>query len=142
MEVFRLTAPGPGSYRIEGFVLLQKRPEPSRFAPEIRNLTIRASGDDDLVWSARLQFTTSRAARVEATRAREATVSLLTRRFMRDRRPSRHDCIISFSPICRLRAVTKRSSRRQIPSGETVTERLTFSTAKVEGPPAGKSRPD
>ena len=132
MEVFRLTAPGPGSYRIEGFVLLQKRPEPSRFAPEIRNLTIRASGDDDLAWTARLQFTTSRAARVQATvsavdsafHARQAT------------EPTRlHHLVFSDLPAARsYEAIISATD----PSGETVTERLTFSTAKVEGPPAGK----
>ena len=47
MEIFRLTAPGPGAYRIEAFVLLHERPEPSSFAPEIQNVTIRKSYGKD-----------------------------------------------------------------------------------------------
>ncbi|MCY4071125.1 MAG: hypothetical protein OXG60_07490 [Chloroflexi bacterium] len=58
MEVFRLTAPGPGSYRIEGFVLLRERPQPSRYAPEIKNVTWRAGGHKD-IWHVSIHFTTS-----------------------------------------------------------------------------------
>ncbi|MDE2638709.1 MAG: hypothetical protein OXI30_20265 [Chloroflexota bacterium] len=43
MEIFRLTAPGKGAYRIEAFALLHERPAPSRFAPEIQDVTIRQS---------------------------------------------------------------------------------------------------
>ncbi len=41
MEIFRLTAPGAGTYRIEKFILLHERPAPSSFAPEIQDVTIR-----------------------------------------------------------------------------------------------------
>ena len=41
MEIFNLIAPGKGSYRIEHVLLLKDRPEPSSFAPEIRNLSWR-----------------------------------------------------------------------------------------------------
>ncbi|MCY4020423.1 MAG: hypothetical protein OXG39_13525 [Chloroflexi bacterium] len=58
MEVFRLTAPGPGSYRIEGFVLLRERPQPSRFLPEIANVTWRADGHKE-IWQVSIHFTTS-----------------------------------------------------------------------------------
>ena len=43
MEVFQLTAPGPGTYRIEALVFLAARPEPSSFAPSIRHLTARSN---------------------------------------------------------------------------------------------------
>ena len=42
MEVFQLTAPGPGTYRIEALVFLAARPAPSSFAPAIRHLTARS----------------------------------------------------------------------------------------------------
>ena len=43
MEIFQLTAPGPGTYRIEHIALLHERPEASPRALEILNLTIRVS---------------------------------------------------------------------------------------------------
>ncbi|MBM4084787.1 MAG: hypothetical protein FJ272_08365, partial [Planctomycetes bacterium] len=45
MEVFHLTAPGKGEYRIEQFVLLRERPEPSRFEPRIARLSARREAD-------------------------------------------------------------------------------------------------
>jgi len=45
MEVFQLTAPGKGDYRIEQFVLLRERPEPSRFEPHIDRLSARREAD-------------------------------------------------------------------------------------------------
>jgi hypothetical protein len=45
MEVFQLTAPGKGEYRIEQFVLLRERPEPSRFEPRIDRLSARREAD-------------------------------------------------------------------------------------------------
>lgn len=44
MEVFQLTAPGPGTYRIEALVFLAARPAPTSFAPVIRHLTARRRG--------------------------------------------------------------------------------------------------
>ena len=41
MEVFQMTAPATGTCRIEAFVLLAERPEPSSFAPRIKNLSAR-----------------------------------------------------------------------------------------------------
>lgn len=64
MEIFRLTAPGPGSYRIEAFVLLHKRPAPSRFAPEIEQVTIRVARGRGGSSRASLHFTTSRPAKI------------------------------------------------------------------------------
>ncbi len=43
MEIFQLTAPGPGAYRIEQFVLLHERPEANRVPPELQDITIRKS---------------------------------------------------------------------------------------------------
>jgi hypothetical protein len=45
MEVFQLTAPGKGEYRIEQFVLLRERPAPSRFEPRIDRLSARREAD-------------------------------------------------------------------------------------------------
>ena len=42
MEVFQLTAPGSGTYRIEALVFLAARPAPSSFVPAIRHLTARS----------------------------------------------------------------------------------------------------
>ena len=58
MEIFQLTAPGPGTYRIEQFVLLHERPEASCSNPKIENLSYRIYGrkDDFLVF---FHFTTS-----------------------------------------------------------------------------------
>ena len=60
MEVFQLTAPGPGTYRIEALVFLAARPEPSSFAPTIRHLTARSRPE-----GAELHFTTDHVARAE-----------------------------------------------------------------------------
>ena len=64
MEIFRLTAPGKGTYRIEAFVLLHERPAPSSFAPEIQDVTVRRTGENERE-QAHLHFTTSRVARTE-----------------------------------------------------------------------------
>ena len=50
MEIFRLTAPGKGTYRIEAFVLLHERPAPSSFAPEIQDVTIRTWHRKDMCY--------------------------------------------------------------------------------------------
>ena len=65
MEIFNLIAPGQGSYRIEHVLLLKERPEPSSFAPEIRNLSSRVEAGANGNRSAHLQFLTSRVASVE-----------------------------------------------------------------------------
>ena len=65
MEIFQLTAPGPGNYRIEQFLLLHERPQPSSFVPEIRNLTLRSIPDAAGKWEARLHFVTTLVARTE-----------------------------------------------------------------------------
>ena len=65
MEIFNLIAPGKGSYRIEHILLLSERPEPSSFAPEIRNLSWRVEAGANGECSAHLQFLTSSVASVE-----------------------------------------------------------------------------
>ena len=67
MEIFRLTAPGAGSYRIESFVLLHARPQPGCVTAEIRNASARTICEADGTLSAHLHFTTSSFARVDAT---------------------------------------------------------------------------
>ena len=130
MEVFRLTAPGPGGYRIEGFVLLRERPQPSRFAPEIANLTVRAQRTEDGSWTARLQCATSRLARVEATIAERDSAF----RAQRTAEPARlHHLVFSDLPAERSYEVEVSAAD---PSGESVTETLAFVTSGTEGPPA------
>ncbi|MDE2950221.1 MAG: hypothetical protein OXT68_05575 [Chloroflexota bacterium] len=130
MEVFRLTAPGPGSYRIEGFVLLRERPMPSRFAPEIANLSLRADRAADGSWVARLHFTTSRLARVDATITEHSSAF----RARQSAKPARlHHLLFSDLPA-------GRSCEAEVtavdPAGESVTETLAFSTSQPEGSPA------
>ncbi|MDE0218107.1 MAG: hypothetical protein OXJ90_02455 [Spirochaetaceae bacterium] len=60
MEVFQLTAPGPGTYRIEALAFLASRPEPSSFAPTIRHLTARSRPG-----GVELHFTTDHVAAAE-----------------------------------------------------------------------------
>lgn len=64
MEIFNLIAPGKGSYRIEHMLLLKARPEPSSFAPEIRNLSWSVEASAKGGRSVHLQFLTSRLASV------------------------------------------------------------------------------
>ncbi len=61
MEVFQLTAPGKGEYRIEQFVLLRERPEPSRFEPRIDRLSARREADGAVT----VHFITSQVATCE-----------------------------------------------------------------------------
>lgn len=65
MEIFNLIAPGKGSYRIEHVLLLKERPEPSSFAPELRNLSCRVEASAGGWRNAHLHFLTSRVASVE-----------------------------------------------------------------------------
>ena len=60
MEVFQLTAPGPGTYRIEALAFLASRPEPGSFAPAIRHLSARSRQG-----GVELHFTTDHVARAE-----------------------------------------------------------------------------
>ena len=60
MEVFQITAPGPGTYRIEAFVFLAARPQPSTFVPKIQYLSTRVS-----YTNAEIHFVTDVVARVE-----------------------------------------------------------------------------
>ena len=70
MEVFQLTAPGPGTYRIEALVFLAARPEPSSFAPTIRHLTVRSRAG-----STEIHFITDHVARAEVVARSGETVA-------------------------------------------------------------------
>ncbi len=121
MEVFRLTAPGTGSYRIEGFVLLHERPLPSRFAPKIGNMTLRARRAADGSWTARLHFTTSRLARADATVSDKGSGFRAQQRAQ----PARlHQLVFSDLPTGRSFKVEVRASA----AGESDTHLLAFST--------------
>jgi hypothetical protein len=61
MEIFQMTAPGRGEYRIEHFVLLHVRPAPSSFAPRIDRLSVNRVSDG----SATAHFITSQMASCE-----------------------------------------------------------------------------
>lgn len=63
MEVFQFTAPGKGEYRIEQFVLLRERPEPSRFEPRIDRLSARRGADGAVT----VHFVTSQVAACRIT---------------------------------------------------------------------------
>jgi len=78
MEVFQLTAPGKGEYRIEQFVLLRERPEPSRFDPRIARLSARREADGAVT----SHFITSQVASCEIVAKADGESSL--RRFAPD----------------------------------------------------------
>ena len=59
MEVFQLTAPGSGTYRIEQFVLLSERPQPSRFVPHIDRITAMTQRQPDGLYQVDFHFITS-----------------------------------------------------------------------------------
>ena len=65
MEVLQLTAPGPGIYRIEQFVLLRERPQPSRFVPHIDNITATTQRQADGLFQVDFHFITSELAAVQ-----------------------------------------------------------------------------
>ena len=66
MEIFQLTAPGAGRYRIEHFVLLHERPEASGSPPAIGDISLRLQSSEDDAFTAHLHFVTSRVASVQA----------------------------------------------------------------------------
>lgn len=66
MEVLQASALGSGSYRIESFVLLHERPQPSRYVPRIDQLRHRLRKTDAGCFHVELHFTTEHAAAVEA----------------------------------------------------------------------------
>lgn len=74
MEVFQLTAPGPGTYRIEALVFLAARPAPTGFVPEIRHLTARRRAG-----GAELHFITGHVARAAAVARSGAAVAAQAR---------------------------------------------------------------
>ena len=77
MEVFQLKAPGKGTYRIETFVLIRERPEPSSFMPRIERLSARVVERESERISAAIDFITSQVANahIEATSERDARVA-------------------------------------------------------------------
>jgi len=62
MEVLQLVAPGKGVYRIEHFVLLKERPQPSTFAPYIGQLTVHWTQPSADQSTATLHWTTAQVA--------------------------------------------------------------------------------
>ncbi|MBV7337753.1 hypothetical protein KFU94_57895 [Chloroflexi bacterium TSY] len=83
MEVFRMIAPGPGTYRIETIVLLQERPQPTLFTPHIQHLSCRMlpacetgeNGINRTEISAELHFMTTEMARCRVQISEEDTAS-------------------------------------------------------------------
>lgn len=65
MEIFQLIAPSLGTYRIEQFVLLHERPEPSSFLPTIENLSVRTRPTSDHKWCLDLHFITAQVANTD-----------------------------------------------------------------------------
>lgn len=121
MEIFNLIAPGKGSYRIDHILLLSERPEPSSFAPAIRNLSWRASANANGGSDAHLQFLTSRVAAVDVNLSAngEQAVTL-------SGAPSRlHHLVI---PGLTANADYTAQITAQDPAGESASETLQVST--------------
>ncbi len=129
MEIFQLTAPGPGTYRIEHFVLLHERPEASRVPPEIRNLSVAPMPGTGPSWQAGLQFVTSSAARAE----------------LRVKAVAGPDCLRQTGEAARLHnfRVSDLTANREFeativatdPAGESAERRIRFATAMQSPPP-------
>ena len=130
MEIFRLTAPGAGTYRIEKFILLHERPAPSSFAPEIQDVTIRTWHRKDTCYID-FHVLTSRACKIEVNFRRL------------DREPDDGCEIIETSKLARLHHIrTDLDSDDSFiasitaceESGATASRIVEFSTAKPDLP--------
>jgi len=132
MEIFNLIAPGPGSYRIEHVLLLSERPEPSSFAPEIRNLSWRVEAGANGSRSANLQFLTSRVAAVEAHLSAADGQQVTTQCGAASRL---HHLVI---PDLQADAEYSAEIIARDPAGESASERLSFSTRDPQ-PVAGQA---
>ena len=128
MEIFNLIAPGQGTYRIEHILLLSERPEPSSFAPQILNLSWRASAGANGAYSAHLQFVTSRAASVEVNLSAEGA-----RTITYSGAPSRwHHLVI---PDLTANADYTAQITARDPAGESASETLQVSTRAPQPAP-------
>lgn len=75
MEIFQLIVPAQGTYRIEQFVLLRERPEPSSFLPSIEQLTVRTTPQQDQSWCTDLYFITSQVTTIDIeVRTKQQTI--------------------------------------------------------------------
>ncbi len=130
MEIFRLTAPGKGVYRIEAFALLHKRPTPCSFAPEIENLSCRTVLRDDGAFDAHLHWTTSRAARIELAIEADGYHA------RQEAAPSRlHHLVFDGLPA---QGHFRASLRATEAGGDASTAQLSFSTFQAKAPPVGE----
>lgn len=130
MEVLQVSAMGSGSYRIESFVLLHERPQPSRYVPRIRRLSHRLSKTDTGCFDVELHFTTDLAASVEARLVDAAGEEI----GMTSGRVGRlHQ--LAFAGLLPGQQLVAHISARGL-SGETATASLEFETMSAQPQPA------
>lgn len=125
MEIFQLTAPGTGTYRIEHFALLHERPEASISKPRIENLSYRIYGrkDDFLVF---FHFTTSTICNVEVEFAEVNTDDDFSYYEQSESGPRRlHSVYFDIGANYDLKATITAWNK----AGESASETIEFSTA-------------
>ena len=130
MEIFRLTAPGKGAYRIEAFVLLHERPAPSEFAPEIQDVTIRTERHKAFC-RARLHILTSRVCAVAVNFQVNIDDAEVDFDFEATSGPSRLHSISVDLPVRDRIAATIKAREA---SGAAASRTVQFSTSKPEPP--------
>lgn len=129
MEVFQCIAPGPGTYRIEQFVLLSERPQPSRFIPEVRRLSVNTRLQPDGLYEADLHFITSETAAVQLKlEADGKTIRQL------DNNTTAKLHHLTIDNLAAHTAYTASVTARE-PAGETSTQTIEFRAQPQSSPP-------
>ncbi|UCH24714.1 MAG: hypothetical protein JSV66_12270 [Trueperaceae bacterium] len=124
MEIFQLTAPGPGRYRIETFALLKERPAPARFIPQIDKLSVHPSPRDTGRWQADLHLITSEVASVQVELTAEGR---LVHQLEQPHHTALHRLRLSdLAPDTSYTATVTVTE----PEGEQASESLTFTTRR------------
>ncbi len=128
MEIFQFIAPGPGTYRIEQFILFKDRPEPIRFKPTIEHLSVQSSSQVNGLWQAKLHFITSEIASAQVrleVDAQEADKHNETQLFKQSEFTALHTIHLSnLKPDKRYTAIITVTE----PGGETETQDINFET--------------
>lgn len=130
MEVLQVSAVGSGSYRIESFVLLHERPQPSRYVPRIERLSHRLRKTDAGCFDVELHFTTDLAAAVEARLLDAAGEEIGV---TSGRAGRLHQ--LAFAGLMPDQQLVAHISARDL-SGETATAALEFATMSSQPQPA------
>jgi hypothetical protein len=128
MEIFQLTAPGSGRYRIETFVLLKERPEASRFIPQIDNLSVHPVPQSTGRWQADLHWITSEVTSVQVELTAEGR---LVQQLEHPLTTALHKLRLSdLAPDTSYTATVTVTE----PEGEQASESLTFTTRRTPTP--------